>query len=798
VAKEFTINFALLAKLNSSFSSAFGSAASKMSELNTNASALKAQMKQLDQNFNKGLLSVNEYARAQSNLASQMAKVEARQKSLSAAQKWQNRADSMRTGGRQMALQAFETGMVLGAPVKAAIDFETAMLGVAKQVDGARDDAGNLTDVYYKMESQVKALSKTIPLATNEIADMFAAGARMGVAKDELASFVQEAAKMATAFEMPAGEIAQSMGKIANVVGLPINRINELADTINYLDDNAMSQGKDIIGVLLRIGGTAKQTGLSFQQAAALGSTLLSLGKTEETAATASNAIMRELSIATMQPKRFQEGLAMIGMQAEAVQSGMATNAQETILQVLEAINKLDKEVQVEATTRLFGEQFGDEAALLAGSMDEYRRQLALVNDEKRKGSMDREFQARMKTTAAQLQIAKNAAMETGIAFGAVLLPGIVKLAQHLGRLAEKVTAFAAEYPRLTEVLSYGTAIILGTTAAFGALAYIGGIIASPFVQLWAWISKIGLMSKLAPILGLVTIKFVLIAAAIAAVVAAGVWLYNNWDMVKTKAVETWGAITQWVSGSIDAIGAWVAALPGKIAYAIGFLVGLWLSLPQRAWAALSALYSAVVEWLPQAYDAAITWLGSMATQAGSYFMNLPGAAIAGMMGLYDAVSTWAQNAYNAVVDWVMKIPDVIAEAFGRAAASVGSFFSNAAGKISAGFSAGSGGGGTNVASNALGGIYSKGAFLTTFAEQSDEAAIPLDGSARSVGLWQQAGQMMGLGGGGGNVYQITFAPTVNGGGNAGEISQVLKQERDAFMQQFEALARQERRLSYA
>lgn len=108
------------------------------------------------------------------------------------------------------------------------------------------------------------------------------------------------------------------------------------------------------------------------------------------------------------------------------------------------------------------------------------------------------------------------------------------------------------------------------------------------------------------------------------------------------------------------------------------------------------------------------------------------------MMGLYDAVSTWMQNAYNSVVEWAMKIPDAIAEAFGRAAAAVGSFFSNAAGKISAGFSAGSGGG-ANVASNALGGIYSKGAFLTTFAEQSDEAAIPLDGSARSVGLWQQA-----------------------------------------------------------
>ena len=41
--------------------------------------------------------------------------------------------------------------------------------------------------------------------------------------------------------------------------------------------------------------------------------------------------------------------------------------------------------------------------------------------------------------------------------------------------------------------------------------------------------------------------------------------------------------------------------------------------------------------------------------------------------------------------------------------------------------------------------IYNKEAFLTTFAENSPEAAIPLDGSRRALSLWQQAGQMLGV-----------------------------------------------------
>ena len=48
-------------------------------------------------------------------------------------------------------------------------------------------------------------------------------------------------------------------------------------------------------------------------------------------------------------------------------------------------------------------------------------------------------------------------------------------------------------------------------------------------------------------------------------------------------------------------------------------------------------------------------------------------------------------------------------------------------------------------AANFQGGIYSKGAFLTTFAEKSPEAAIPIDNSKRAADLWTKTGQLLGL-----------------------------------------------------
>ena len=49
------------------------------------------------------------------------------------------------------------------------------------------------------------------------------------------------------------------------------------------------------------------------------------------------------------------------------------------------------------------------------------------------------------------------------------------------------------------------------------------------------------------------------------------------------------------------------------------------------------------------------------------------------------------------------------------------------------------------VQANAEGGIYPQGAFLTTFAEKSPEAAIPINHTARAVSLWRQTGELLGV-----------------------------------------------------
>ncbi|OWC74054.1 phage tail tape measure protein, partial [Escherichia coli] len=66
---------------------------------------------------------------------------------------------------------------------------------------------------------------------------------------------------------------------------IPTRNIEQLGDALNYLDDNAMSKGADIIDVMQRLGGVADR--LDYRKAAALGSTFLTLGAAPEVAASA-------------------------------------------------------------------------------------------------------------------------------------------------------------------------------------------------------------------------------------------------------------------------------------------------------------------------------------------------------------------------------------------------------------------------------------------------------------------------------------------------------------------------------
>ncbi|MDA8498084.1 phage tail tape measure protein [Citrobacter sp. Igbk 17] len=375
-------------------------------------------------------------------------------------------------------------GAAMGAPVVAAVrsyaSMEDAMKGVAKQVNGLRDDNGNRTKQFYEMQDAIKAASEQLPMENGAIdyAALVEGGARMGVTnqddpfedqKRDLLAFASTAAKAATAFELPADELAEELGKIAQLYKVPTRNIEQLGDALNYLDDNAMSKGGDIINVLQRMGGVADR--LDFRKAAALGSTFLSLGAAPEIAASASNAMVRELSIATMQSKRFFEGMDLLKLNPEEIEKQMTTDAMGTIQRVLEKVNKLPQDKRLSAMTMIFGKEFGDDAAKLANNLPELQRQLKLTAGSDANGSMQKESDINKDSLSAQWLLVKTGAQNAFSSLGETLRQPLMDIMSMVKGVTGALRRWVEQNPVLAGTLMKVAAATAAITVGLGTLA---------------------------------------------------------------------------------------------------------------------------------------------------------------------------------------------------------------------------------------------------------------------------------------------------------------------------------------
>lgn len=514
-------------------------------------------------------------------------------KSLAGAQK-------LRDAGMGVAGAGAAIGLPAGKATKDFATFEDAMLGVARQVEGARDNNGRLTASYYEMGHSIKAMSERIPMATTEIAKIIEAGARMGIqGKTNLLTYAETTAVMAQAFDLPVGQIGESIGKISQLYKIPIKDIKALGDTINWLDDSALAKGGDIVDVMQRIAGSATMVNMNFREAAALGSTFLSLGATSEIAASASNAMIRELSIATMQTKRFKGGLDMLKMDAKSIQLGMSQNSTGTILKVLEAIKALPQEKQLEAATRLFGKEFGDDASKLAQNLTEYRRQLELVNAESAKGSMQREADARKDTINARLLMAQNALFNVSSDLGQHLKPALVETLEKTLAITQAVRDWAKENPQLASGLMTTVKwLALAGTVIGGLMFAVGGILV-PIAAFKFGLASIGLSAgtAMASVWAFVS-PVAKIAAAFGAGYAAGTLLNAGIDALLSKML---GYKTTLGAALFDLVQI-AKELPGKFMTAGAQMIDGLIAGIQQRWQALKDMIGNVA-------DSSIGWL---------------------------------------------------------------------------------------------------------------------------------------------------------------------------------------------
>ncbi|WP_413708062.1 phage tail tape measure protein [Ralstonia sp. Ralssp110] len=493
-----------------------------------------------------------------------LARLAEKERHLAAAQAQYQKGMASRNAMLGTGVSLMGAGTVTLAPVaktvKDYVAFENAMLGIARQVDGARDAGGKLTPVYYDMARQIKQLGAELPIPVTQIAEMVTAGARMEVPREELIEYTRTVSMMATAFDAMPDEIAESMGKVAKNFRIPTNAIMGLADSINYLDDNAISKGNDIIDVLNRTSGVVSTVAMSARDAAALGSTLLTLGERTETAGTAINAIVQKFAAADKGTKKFRSALDEIGLSSAHVQRGMATDATGTLFRIIEAVKRLPEDKRIGVMVELVGLEHSDTLAKLVDKPDELQRQIGLANGSQAKGSMSREFSARQDTMSAHWQRLQNRIFNTSSESGGGLRATVIDLIDSTGRLLERFDTFAKNNPGLVSGLLKAAAAAGALLLAAGGLTLSMAAMQGPLViaryglrllniragglsggfkLLKAGIGKVGTALKWIGRLALANP----ILAIIAVIATAAFLIWDNWETLGPKIEGLWQSI---------------------------------------------------------------------------------------------------------------------------------------------------------------------------------------------------------------------------------------------------------------
>lgn len=400
--------------------------------------------------------------------------------------------------GQRAMVQSYAVGRAMVLPVAQFMEFEDAMAGVARQVQGLKDENGKFTPEYDVWKDKIVALSKELPLATTAIADMITAAARMDTPKEELEDFVRLSTQMATAFDATnPDELVEQFGKVSKNFKLSAQGSRDLADAINYLDDNAISKGTSIIGFMNRVAGVASVAKISEKNVAALGSTLQTLGADEETSSTAVNSIFSRLAIAGNH-KQVDIGLGRLKLNPTQIAKGMTKDAQKTLMLVIERIKKLPEHKRISVMKNLVGQDHVKTIAKLVTNTEEWVRQIELANSEQAKGSMNREFETRMTTLSAKWQIFKNQVFNTNSEVGKALKSMLVEVMDKISIVLDKINVWIKANPELTASIAKWGAITLATIGILGTLSATLSFILYPFIRLILMVNKYTQISKIA------------------------------------------------------------------------------------------------------------------------------------------------------------------------------------------------------------------------------------------------------------------------------------------------------------
>lgn len=220
-------------------------------------------------------------------------------------------------------------------------------------------------------------------------------------------------------------------------------------------------------------------------------------------------------------------------------------------------------------------------------------------------------------------------------------------------------------------------ALVIGSFVAAWGIVSLATTITGIVTALAGFITAGGLAAGVATVLGgaiaFLTSPVTIVIAIIGALIAAGVLIYKNWDIIKAKATEIWGAIKDWFKKVLGAIG--------------DFFSGLWKGISETFknvgnW--FKEKFTAAKDGIHGAFSSIGSWFGSRWTDISNAFSNASSwfkekftSAKNGVHGAFKSIGGWFGDRWKDVSNAFSKTSQWFGTKFSDAYSNVKSAFKN-------------------------------------------------------------------------------------------------------------------------
>ena len=350
--------------------------------------------------------------------------------------------------------------------VEASMEFESAIAGVYKTVEGTPEQLQKIAD-------GIKQMSMEIPASVSEIAGVAEAAGQLGIATNDVLSFTETMVNLGVATNMTAEEAATALARFANITGMTADNYDRLGSTIVALGNNFATTESQITEMSTRIASAGRLAGLSEPQILALSAAMSSVGIQAEAGGTAMTQTLNAISTFVAKGGADLEKIAQVaGMTAQEFAAAWNGDPITALTAFIDGVAQLGESggnaISVLDELGMSGVRQSNMIRSLSLASDMFSESIAVANQAWAENTaLTEEAEKRYATTESKVKMLKNSFDGLKIAVGDELKPALDKIATAGTKAFAWATDFVKENPSVVKALTGIAAAAATVTTVF-------------------------------------------------------------------------------------------------------------------------------------------------------------------------------------------------------------------------------------------------------------------------------------------------------------------------------------------